>query len=85
MAVFFSRFPRAANEGHEVLDATEARQGRWGRHVFWVLVISTLLAAAALFGSWAFHADDLQVANSQSMPSAADAAATTGPATPVRQ
>ena len=85
MAVFFSRFPRARHEGHDVLEATEARQGRWGRHVFWVLVISTALAAAALFGSWAFHADELQVANNASTPTAAEAAATTGPQTNVRQ
>ena len=28
--------------GHPVLNATRARQGRWGRHVFWVLVFGTL-------------------------------------------
>ena len=33
-----------------VLNATRARQGRRGRHVFWLLIISTVLAAAALFG-----------------------------------
>ena len=44
---------------HPVLAATPARQGRWGRHVFWVLVISTLLAALVLFGAWMFRADDL--------------------------
>jgi len=41
------------------LNATRARQGRWGRHVFWVLVISTVLAALALFGAWTFRARDL--------------------------
>jgi len=85
MAVFFSRFPRTAREGHEVLEATEARQGRWGRHVFWVLVISTTLAVIALFSSWAFHAGDLSAANEASTPTAAEAAATTGPETSVRQ
>jgi hypothetical protein len=44
---------------HPVVAATPARQGRWGRHVFWVLVISTLLAALALFAAWMFRADDL--------------------------
>ncbi|HRD45216.1 MAG TPA: hypothetical protein PLF78_01895 [Caulobacter sp.] len=85
MAVFFSRFPRAAREGHEVLEATEARQGRWGRHVFWVLVASTVLAAVALFSSWGFHADELTAANTASTPTAAEAAATTGPESPVKQ
>jgi len=42
-----------------VLNATRARQGRYGRHVFWVLVISTVLAAAALFGAWGMRSGDL--------------------------
>ncbi len=41
------------------LNATRARQGRWGRQVFWVLIISTVLAALALFGAWTFRARDL--------------------------
>jgi flagellar basal body-associated protein FliL len=41
------------------LNATRARQGRRGLHVFWILVVSTVLAAAALFGAWGFHADDM--------------------------
>ena len=41
------------------LNATRARQGRRGRHIFWVLVISTVLAALALFGAWSFRANDL--------------------------
>lgn len=41
------------------LGATRARQGRWGRHVLWVLLISTILAALALFGAWTWRADDL--------------------------
>jgi hypothetical protein len=47
-------------EHHDrVLNATRARQGRWGKHVFWVLIISTVLAAAALFGAWGFRSGDL--------------------------
>ncbi|WP_309642823.1 hypothetical protein [Phenylobacterium sp.] len=41
------------------LGATRARQGRLGRHMFWVLLISTALAALALFGAWSWRADDL--------------------------
>ena len=41
------------------VNATRARQGRWGRQVFWVLVVSTVLAALALFGAWSFRAKDL--------------------------
>jgi hypothetical protein len=42
-----------------VLNATRARQGRWGSHIFWVLVISIVLAAAALFGAWGYRSGDL--------------------------
>ena len=47
------------DEAPEVVKATRARQGSWGRHIFWVLVISTVLAAIALFGSYAFNAPAL--------------------------
>ncbi len=38
-------------------NVTRARQGRWGRHVFWVLVFSTLLAALGLFAAWTWRAE----------------------------
>jgi hypothetical protein len=41
-----------AHEHHTDLSVTEARQGRWGRPVFWVLVISTSLAVLAMIGVW---------------------------------
>lgn len=41
-----------------VLNATRARQGRWGQHVFWVLVFGTLLAALGLFAAWTWRADE---------------------------
>ena len=41
------------------LNATRARQGRWGQHIFWILVVSTVLAAIALFGAWSFRSGDL--------------------------
>jgi len=85
MAVFFSRFPKAARGDGEVLEATEARQGRWGRHVFWVLVISTALAAIALFSAWGFHSNDLSAANTESKPTVAEAQASGGQASPVRE
>jgi len=42
-----------------VLNATRARQGRWGRHVFWVLVFGTLLAALGMFAAWTWRADEV--------------------------
>jgi hypothetical protein len=40
-------------------NATRARQGRFGIHMFWVLLISTALAALALFGAWSWRHQDL--------------------------
>lgn len=42
-----------------VVAATRARQGRFGVHMFWVLLVSTALAALALFAAWSWRADDL--------------------------
>lgn len=71
----FSR-PRA---GETHIDATDARQGRWGRHAFWMLVVSTILAIAALFGSWMFRAGDLSAADATSTPTAVEARAAGAP------
>jgi hypothetical protein len=54
------------------LNATRARQGRFGVHMFWVLAVSTALAALALFGAWSWRADDLN----STLPSKAGAART---------
>lgn len=48
--------PQDASDHHPVVPATPARQGRLGRPVFWVLVISTLLAAIALAIAWGWQA-----------------------------
>ena len=42
-----------------VLNATRARQGRFGKHMFWVLLFGTLLAALGLFAAWTSRAPDL--------------------------
>ena len=84
MATIFNRVP-PAEAGHEVLEATEARQGRWGRHAFWMLVASTTLAVIALFVAWAFFSGSFTVANEASTPTAAEARATTGPVTDVKE
>ena len=41
------------------VNATRAKQGGVGRHIFWILIVSTVLAALALFGAWTFRARDL--------------------------
>jgi len=40
--------------------ATDARQGRWGRHVFWVLLAGLALVVIALFGTWFSQAGNLE-------------------------
>jgi len=42
-----------------VLNATRARQGRFGKHMIWVLIFGTLLAALGLFAAWTFKGKDL--------------------------
>ena len=74
----FRRFSRAPG-GETHIDATDARQGLRGRHVLWMLVASTALAVAALFGSWMFRAGDLSAADASSTPTAAEAQAAGAP------
>lgn len=42
-----------------VLSATRARGGRFGRHMIWVLVLGTVLAALGLFAAWTWKSGDL--------------------------
>ena len=46
-------------QDHPVVAATRARQGRWGKHVLWVLIVSTVLAALVLMGTWGANANRL--------------------------
>jgi len=52
-----------ANASRPAVAATPARQGRLGRHMFWVLVAGTALAALGLFLAWTWKAPDLSSAN----------------------
>lgn len=40
-----------------VLNATRARQGRWGRHMLWVLLLGTILAAGGMFAAWTWKSN----------------------------
>ncbi|MDO9473136.1 MAG: hypothetical protein Q7J28_08770 [Caulobacter sp.] len=84
MATIFNR-PPPAQAGHDVLEATEARQGRRGRHAFVILIVSTTLAIGVLFAAWGFYSGAFTAANEASTPTAAEARATTGPVTNVQQ
>jgi hypothetical protein len=61
-------------DSRTVVGATRARQGRFGRHMVWVLVFSTLLAAVGLFAAWTWKAPQLARATANNPPSAAAAA-----------
>ncbi|HEX3364103.1 hypothetical protein [Phenylobacterium sp.] len=56
---------RPENTGHTTVAATPARQGRFGKHMFWVLVAGTLLAAIGLFLAWTWKAPALFRAEDQ--------------------
>jgi hypothetical protein len=43
--------------GHPELEATRARQGRWGSHLLWVLLVGVALAALAMLAAWLWRAD----------------------------
>ena len=46
-------------QSRPALSATRARQGRFGRHMIWVLLFGTLLAALGLFAAWTWRAPEL--------------------------
>ena len=69
-----------------ILNATRARQGRWGKHVFWVLIVSTVLAAIALFGAWSMRSGDLAgVEHNNGAKTTQEAERYSTPQTPVKQ
>ncbi len=70
MATAPTRVPRPES-GHEVLEATDARQGRWGRHALWILIASTTVAVIALFAVWAFYSDAFTTVDEAGAPTAA--------------
>lgn len=63
-----------SEEHHPELRATKARQGRFGRHMFWVLLISTVAAAIALLATWGLRSDDLAATEPANARQPADAA-----------
>ncbi|MBO9710915.1 MAG: hypothetical protein J7521_22155 [Caulobacter sp.] len=78
--------PADLNHPSPSLNATRARQGRWGSHVFWVLVISTVLAALVLFGAWSMRSGDLaRVDHTRGATTQEEAQQGTTPQAPVKQ
>jgi hypothetical protein len=66
--------PQDAANPHPTVGATPARQARTVRPIFWVLVISTLLAAIALALAWAWKAPGFAQPGSQVRATNPDAA-----------
>jgi len=56
---------RPAEPPRPALAATPARQGIRGTHLFWVLVVGTLLAALGLFLAWTWKAPSLSAADNK--------------------
>ena len=54
--------------------ATQARQGRPGRTVLWVLIVSLLLSVAAVVVVWLWLSGDLAGTENRSAPSGHEAA-----------
>jgi len=65
------------------LNTTRARQGRPGKHILVLLVLSTLLAALVLFGVWASRSKDL--ASTSARPAPAETATFNTPEPTPRQ
>jgi hypothetical protein len=55
---------------HAELQATDARQGRWGRHALWMLLASLFLVIIALFGTWWARSGDLQAVSHKTQANA---------------
>ena len=74
------------NTTQDVVAATRARQGRWGKHVLWVLIISTALAAIVLMATWGANSNRLgSVQENVRANTPAEAAAGETAQTPVKQ
>ncbi len=54
--------------------ATRARQGRWGRHMIWVLLVSVVLAAGGMVAVWMWRSGDFNSAQHKTAPTPREAA-----------
>jgi len=61
------------------IGVTRVRQGRLGRHVLWVLLVSLLLVVLGFFAAWTWKADDLARVEPNNGKQAADVQAFSAP------
>lgn len=66
---------RPTETPRRVLPETRARQGRYGRHMMWVLLGGTFLVIAAFAAILAYRAGDFASANSNNGPANVNAGA----------
>jgi hypothetical protein len=66
-------------QSRQTLGATRARQGRFGRHMLWVLLFGTLLAVVGLFAAWTWKAPDLAATRAINDQQSADSRAFKAP------
>jgi hypothetical protein len=71
--------PDAEAEHAPEVAATDARQGRWGRHALWMLLASLALVVIALFGTWWARSGDLQSVDHKSRAVAGEEATSPTP------
>lgn len=63
-----------------VVPETRARQGRYGRHMMWVLLGGLFLVIAAFAALWAYRAGDFASANANNGPANVNSPAGPNPA-----
>ena len=82
---YTSRSGASAEDHAPELTSTDARQGRWGQHMLWVLLAGLALVFVALFGTWASRSGDLQSVDSRSRAVAAEGPETSAALLPAKQ
>lgn len=51
--------PSTRSTSRPTIGVTRVRQGRLGRHILWVLLVSLLLVVVGFFAAWTWHAPRL--------------------------
>ena len=82
---YTSRTGSSTEEHAPEMSATEARQGRWGQHMLWVLLAGLALVFIALFGTWASRSGDLESVDARSRAVAEEGPQTSSALLPAKQ
>ena len=82
---YTSRSGSNTSEHAPEMAATQARQGRWGQHMLWVLLAGLALVFIALFGTWMSNAGDLQAVDHKARATAEEGPQATAPLLPAKE